>query len=802
MLTISKPIKAGQGEYYLSLASTDDYYLSGTEPPGYWLGKGAIPFGLTGQIEREAFRHLLRGLSPDGTRKLVRNVDAERRAGWDFCWSVPKSVSVAWSQASSDIRDRMEECVHRAVRAGVDYLQSVGGISRRGEDGHLHEQADLIFAAFLHSTSRAQDPQLHVHTILLNVGVRPDGTTGTLEPRELYRHQMTAGTLFRAELACALEVELGLRCRREGRAFELTGVDLELMTHLSKRRAAIEAELARLGHSGGRAAEIANFATREAKQVRHREELFAEWQQIGREFHWSTHELSWLLDAPFPPRDLAWEKATAVEEAMHKLTQHESHFSSRQIIQAVAECCQGRGLDADAALRLGELILSSTELVRLGSHRGEIHYTTREILALEQSVIATSKRMHERQVEVPDASRIIERAIQRHPHLSHEQIGALRHLCSRRGGLALIHGMAGTGKSTLFATAREIWLQQGLVPWGAALSGKAARGLEEATGIASTTVHQLLSQLDRQMFRLHANSVLVLDEAAMIGTRQLARLVEHCHRSGTSLVLCGDIRQLQAVELGGLFAALTDRFETARLVEIHRQRDEWARESVKDFAFGRAERALSRYQERGLVAESSGTGEAADSLIEDWKREPDSSHCAMLAGTSNEVQELNWKAQALRREAGMLGTEFVQAGSETFFVGDRVLFTRNSRAIEVCNGDVGHIDGIRGRTVRISFDGTRQVLVDVDAYPHLKLGYGLTTHKAQGMTIEKSFVLSGDSMTGRELSYVQASRARGETHWYLSEDLEETARRMSRSHEKLAAMSLIEGPELKLNLVR
>lgn len=158
MLTLSRAIKAGQGEYYLSLATADDYYLLGEEPSGYWLGSGAVALGLGGDVEPAAFRHLLRGLSPDGTRKLVRNVDAERRAGWDLTWSVPKSVSVAWSQANAEIRNQIEACVRKAVAAGVRYLEAVAGLARRGADGHIREPAKLILAAFLHSTSRAQDP--------------------------------------------------------------------------------------------------------------------------------------------------------------------------------------------------------------------------------------------------------------------------------------------------------------------------------------------------------------------------------------------------------------------------------------------------------------------------------------------------------------------------------------------------------------------------------------------------------------------------------------------------------------------
>jgi hypothetical protein len=314
----------------------------------------------------------------------------------------------------------------------VAYLEAVAGISRRGEDGRSHEAARLVQAAFLHSTSRAQDPQLHLHTILLNVGVRADGTTGTLEPKGLYRHQMAAGALFRAELAARLETELGLRARREQRAFELLGVDPELIAFFSKRRAQIEAELARRGQSGGRAAERANFATRAVKVARPREELFAEWQRIGHEHHWSAKELSWMIDAPFPARHLEWERAAASTEALAQLTASQSHFCRRQIVQAVAECAQGRGLGAEVALRLSQELLQSPELVRLGEHRGEVHYTTREILALEKSVLTAAEAMQEHRQFL--STHWTEEAIARYSHLTGEQTEALRHLCAARGG--------------------------------------------------------------------------------------------------------------------------------------------------------------------------------------------------------------------------------------------------------------------------------------------------------------------------------------------------------------------------------
>lgn len=223
--------------------------------------------------------------------------------------------------------------------------------------------------------------------------------------------------------------------------------------------------------------------------------------------------------------------------------------------------------------------------------------------------------------------------------------------------------MAGTGKSTLFAVAHEVWTQQGLSLHGAALSGKAARGLEEAAGIPSTTLHRLLGQLRNGDQVLNDRSVVVLDEASMIGTRQLAEVVQHCARAGAALVLCGDARQLQAIELGGLFAALTDRFETSHLTNIQRQREPWARESVKHFTLAGRKRLSSPIASAGWW-EMRHEITAMDRMLADWRREalPDLKGSLMLAGTTAEVIELNRRAQEEKRHLGLLGDTPVRAG--------------------------------------------------------------------------------------------------------------------------------------------
>ncbi len=805
MLSVSKAIKsAGQGEYYLRLAATDDYYLdSKGEPPGYWLGRGAEALGLCGTFDPDDFRHLLRGRSLDGQRKLVHNAGSiNRRAGWDLTWSVPKSVSVAWSQADPLTRARIEACLRRAVQAGVAYLESLDVVSRRGENGVVRESARLIFAAFEHSTSRAQDPQLHVHTILLNVGVRPDGSTGTLEPREIYRHQLAGGALFRAELAAQLEERLGLRARRNARAFEIVGVPAALIEHFSKRRAEIEAALREIGLSGAKASEVAAMETRSTKQARLREELFAQWQKAGREHDWTAKELGWLLNASFPPRDREAEIQAAANTALTTVTNQQSTFTRRDLVQHLAQEGQGRALGAKDVLQMADALLRCPEIIRLGMHRGEMHWTTQEILDLEKSILANAEALRARERPLPNSTQLVAHAIDKNPHLSGEQRHALQSICDSQCSLRLLQGLAGTGKSMLFSVAREVWEQQGVTIRGAAPSGKAAQGLQSATGIPSQTVHRALLALERRDLVLDERTVVVVDEAAMVGTRELAGIFKACRETGAALVLCGDPKQLQPVSLGGVFPELVRRYATSELTEIKRQHEPWARQAVTDFAFGRADTALPAYAEHGFVNSAIDNQAAIERLIADWKLKAlhDPRQAIMLAATTADVLALNRRAQEERMLAGALGPQGVRVGQETLFPGDRVLFTRNSARLGVCNGDLGTICTTTNPLLSVLLDDGRTVRLDTRLYDHVQLGYAFTTHKAQGMTSEQSFILAGGPMTCRELAYVQASRARNDSHWYLGSEWPATIRRMKQSRAKEAALTIAQ--ELELSLTR
>lgn len=309
ILSISAMSGAGRGNYYLSLAR-EDYYTKGGEPLGVYLGKGAEALGLEGTVQPRELRNLLLGRSPNGGLDLVRNAGQDdRQSGWDFCFSPPKSVSATWSLAPSEVRQQIQRAQFEAVRDTFAFLEREAGIVRLGAGGQVHEKAGLVAAAFEHGTSRAQDPQLHTHLLVINLGVS-GGTTRTIASRPLYRLKMLAGRHYRELLAANLQRDLGVEIRRSRWGFEIEGIPERICSAYSSRREQIVSALAERGLTSAIAAKIAALNTRPVKQVLPREQLFAMWQEKGRELGFGPREVELLL-ARARERNIADRRALA-----------------------------------------------------------------------------------------------------------------------------------------------------------------------------------------------------------------------------------------------------------------------------------------------------------------------------------------------------------------------------------------------------------------------------------------------------------------------------------------------------------
>lgn len=818
-------MSAGQGSYYAGLAQ-EDYYLEGGEPPGLWMGEGAKKLGLSGTVEKQTFLELFDGFQ-DG-EKLVQNAGKENhRPGWDLTFSAPKTVSAAWSQADLETQLEIQAAHLTAVEKAVQYLEQNALWTRRGQGGKELERCEGVVATFEHGTSRAQDPQLHTHALLLNIGVREDGRTSTLETRPVYLAKMTAGALYRSELAYQLERRLGLfaELRSKDSTFDLIGVPKELAETFSTRRKEIEAALSAKGLHSSRAAEVAALDTRGVKTHISREELFEKCRAVGKEHGWSRAELDALMTGPKREREHGDALKKACELATNKITDQTAYFTERELVRRVAEASQTLAVGAAAVqLHVKEHLRDREEVVKIGMRHKEAVYTTKEMLALEKDLMRMVKEGasgHWNQV----SSGVLDSVTSARSTMKLEQREALRHITQKSGMIASVTGMAGTGKTFMLEATREALEASGYRVIGAALAGKAAEGLQEGSKIQSYTVARVLRDLENPSFSLIGHkklfpkapdwnpaskwslptidphrrgitlddkTVLVVDEAGMIGTRQMHRLISAAQKAGTKIVLVGDEKQLQPIEAGGPFGAISKEIGTAKLTDIVRQREKWQRQAVKDFAAGEATKGLEAYAQRGFVSVAKDREQALEAVLAAWRNggleAPEKN--LIVAATNADGRALNRRIQALRLENdGQTERPSVMIDGEKFYGGDRILFTKNSSAVGVKNGTLGTVLSVADGRVTVALDNGNKRTFSPESYSHAKLGYAVTTHKAQGVTVDNVFILTNESMQDRELTYVQASRAKNEARFFTTEveagdKLKELAASMGRSHEK------------------
>ncbi len=410
----------------------------------------------------------------------------------------------------------------------------------------------------------------------------------------------------------------------------------------------------------------------------------------------------------------------------------------------------------------------SPDLVELGQDgRGEDRFTTRDMIEAEQRLHRAAELMAERKRhEVNDRDRLdaLARAEQRGLVLSGEQADALAHVTDGRD-LGIVVGYAGTGKSAMLGVAREAWEAAGYEVRGVALSGIAAENLESGSGIASRTIASMEHGWGQGRDMLTARDVLVIDEAGMVGTRQLERVHSHAAEAGAEVVLVGDPQQFQSIEAGAAFRSIHERHGGVEIGEVRRQREDWQRDATRNLATRKTGDAIRAYDKNGMVHEAASREQARDDLIDRWDRDrqasPDRSRI-ILTHTNDEVRALNEGARERMRGAGDLGDDVhlkVERGARSFAAGDRVMFLQNERGLGVKNGTLGTIEQVSAQSMAVRIDDGRSVDFDLKDYNRIDHGYAATIHKAQGMTVDRTHVLATPGMDAHG-SYVALSRHR------------------------------------------
>lgn len=462
--------------------------------------------------------------------------------------------------------------------------------------------------------------------------------------------------------------------------------------------------------------------------------------------------------------------------ALDAITRQQSTFTEHDLMRFVHRHSD----DAEQFGRVLSAVKASPDLVAMGvDGQGRARFSTREMIEIERRLERSAETLAgrgEHGISATTNRNHIAAAERRGLTLGEEQRDALAHITSEKD-LSLLVGYAGTGKSAMLGVAREAWESHGYTVRGAALSGIAAESLEGGSGIASRTIASLEHAWGQGRDVLTAADILVIDEAGMIGSRQMDRVLAHAAHAGAKVVLVGDAEQLQAIEAGAAFRALTERHGAAEITQIRRQHEDWQKAATRELATGRTGEALERYEAAGMVHGHGTKEEACSALVEGWdtvrRVKPEASQ-VMLAHTRVDVVALNTLARERMREGGQLGEEVVlqvERGERAFAPGDRAMFLKNERSLGVKNGSLGTIERIDGATLTVRLDGAdkRSVQFDLKDYANIDHGYASTIHKSQGVTVDHGHLLATSGLD-RHAAYVGMSRHRSTLAVHYGED--------------------------------
>jgi conjugative relaxase-like TrwC/TraI family protein len=780
MISIGK-LGAGQENYYLEKVAegAEDYYSGEGEAQGQWMGDGAEELGLSGEIEPKQLTAMLTGNNPATGEPLgLRAVGGRGPVpGFDLTFSAPKSVSLTWALGGPEVAGKVAEAHGKAVQAALSYMQREACWTRRGAGGAEFVPGNGYLAAgYVHRSSRNGDPQLHTHVLVANATKGLDGKWSRLYHPAIYEHAKTASYLYEAHLRYELSRSLGVEWQevRKGIA-EIEGFRDEWLRTFSTRRAEI---LKAAGpDASARARQIATLTTRHVKEREATPETLRErWQtraaEIGldREAIAATHGKEVQLAAKL-----------TLDQLDRQVTAHTSHFDRREAVQAVADLLPN-GAPAREVEAVADAFLASDVVVRVSEGLKSERFTTKRIWELERKALENAQQMAT-ELRGQAGDLIAQQVIQTRPTLKPDQREMVRRLLAGREGIVVVIGEAGTGKSFATVTAAEGWAQAGYELRVAAPTWRAANVLK-GEGLEATTVAGLLRGLDRGEVVLSSRSILLVDEAGMVGSEDMANLIGHADAAESKLVLIGDPQQLGAIEAGGLFAAIAERTDPIVLDEVIRHNHELDRDAAKLIREGEGREALSLYRSAERVTVAPDAEARRQAMVEDWWRSAREGEDALMVAKRNaEVERLNATARELMRSEGRLGNEEIEVGEAHFAAGDQAITRVNDRVNDIYNRErwqVAEVDPERGRIVLDGIDQARTVEVGPDYLTQTTLGgdvpalqhaYAVTTYCAQGTTVDRAYVMADPSMDKQEL-YVATSRSREETYLYATPEIQ------------------------------
>jgi conjugative relaxase-like TrwC/TraI family protein len=822
-------MKTAGWEYYAREVADglEDYYAGAGEAPGVWTGRGASAAGITGTVTAEALALAFDEARHPGTGEhLGRRWRPDGVIGFDATFSAPKSVSLVFALGDAGVRGQVRAAHVTAVEdAGLAYLEDHAAFTRRGRNGVMITDTDgLVIARFEHRTSRALDPQLHSHCLVLNkVRDAQDGSWRALHGRPLFEEAKTAGMLYQAALRAELTRRLGVAwgpVSEHGQA-ELAGVPQQLLARFSTRtaevEAAAEAKISELEAALGRALEpdergrvyrLAVLATRRPKASEPIGEvsLYERWAAEARDVGWEPAE---VVDAAIGSRRLGAQLTPdhALRTVVGELCAERATFTRRDVIQAISRYVDPAvGADAtrvrehieqraDAVLadpavvclQPPERVDPPRNLVRRDGASawdppGATRYTTREMLTIEGRILHAAQIGRAVGVGVV-TNEVLARAVAgERTMLGGDQYDASRAITSQGRRIEAVIGPAGTGKTTMLRVAATAWTESGYYVIGLAHTAVAADVLRSEAAMPAETVAKYLDTHDRAAppgWQLTPRHVVVVDEASMLATRDLDRLVKLVTRHGAKLILVGDDHQLGAIRApGGMFAALAETLGALELREAHRFTHPWEAHALAALRHGDCN-GLQALAAHGRIHGGPQPHAQRDCFTGWWAAHHASRDAVMLAQDHATAHELAAQARAARVIAGEVHAGGIRVhtdvGTQTISVGDYIETRRNDRRLTygsdqwVRNHDRWHVRSIDEHHGTLNVEHLRHgasITLPADYVAHhVRLAYATTIAAAQGLTVDETHVVATPAMYRSEL-YTALSRGRHANHAY------------------------------------
>ena len=496
------------------------------------------------------------------------------------------------------------------------------------------------------------------------------------------------------------------------------------------------------------------------------------------------------------------------EKILEALTARNATFTRRELERLINKSTVSRV----EVRQLANDILVRDEVIGLSNTPGgpTVRYTTREVLAHEAEIAQAASQL-KRSTAHGMTEQARQHMLDRYAHLDHEQRLAFAHATDSEG-LALIAGQAGSGKSATLEAVREAYREAGYRVIGLSLTNSVVNGMKQDGFAEAATIAAEMKRQEAGLRRWTSRTVLIVDEAAMLSSAQMAELTGKAREAQAKLILVGDERQLSSIQRGGMFEALRQEHGAAELRQVRRvadteQKFAWNRMHEGDFA-----QALGIFEKQGAIHWTGTQNEARDALIAqyagDSAREPDRQRF-VFAFTNADVNALNQDIRALRRERGELGEDHIlqtKDGAQIFALGDRIQFTGNAktqraRNLGFTNGQAATITAIDGARVRAELDGGKngkpRVVeftvgdnAEAGQFNSIRHGYAGTIYKGQGKTLDQTYLYHSEHWRGAA-SYVALTRHREHTKVFVARetaaDINQLAKQMARSDERRAA---------------